>query len=76
MIMDYARYRSVVYVEQEVASLFLDEPTPVATYRLMVERLNEVALNAEQSRSLLADLASEYYEPRGTDAPAEGLGLA
>ncbi|WNV89807.1 helix-turn-helix transcriptional regulator [Umezawaea sp. Da 62-37] len=76
MIMDYARYRSVVYVEQEISSLFLDEPTPVATYRLMAERLAEVALDEEESRSMLADLASEYYEPRGTDAPAGDPELA
>ncbi|PRY42577.1 helix-turn-helix domain-containing protein [Umezawaea tangerina] len=76
MIMDYARYRSVVYVEQEVSSLFLDEPTPVATYRLMAERLDEVALNEEESRSLLADLGSEYYEPRGADDRPGNLDLA
>ncbi|MET1071411.1 MAG: helix-turn-helix transcriptional regulator [Umezawaea sp.] len=76
MIMDYARYRSVVYVEQEIASLFLDEPTPVATYRLMAERLAEVALSEEESRSKFADLASEYYEPRGIDAPAGESDLA
>lgn len=67
MIMDYARYRSVVYVEQEVASLFLDEPAPVATYRLMVERLHEVALDEEESRSTLATLAGDYYDPRGAN---------
>jgi transcriptional regulator with XRE-family HTH domain len=67
MIMDYERYRSVVYVEQEVASLFLDEPTPVATYRLMVERLHGVALDEEESRSMLATLAGDYYDPRGAD---------
>jgi transcriptional regulator with XRE-family HTH domain len=69
-IMDYARYRSVVYVEQEIASLFLDNPGPVATYRLMADRLDEVALNREESRSMLAALAGEYYDPRGADGPA------
>ena len=44
-----------------------DEPKPVATYRLMAERLHEVSLNEERSRSLLADLASECYAPRGMD---------
>ncbi len=67
MIMDYARYRSVVYIEQQVASLFLDEPMPVATYRLMAERLDQLALDGEESRLMLADLGSEHYEPRGID---------
>ncbi|HWO68280.1 MAG TPA: helix-turn-helix transcriptional regulator [Umezawaea sp.] len=76
MIMDYERYRSVVYVEQEIASLFLDEPAPVVTYRLMAERLDEVALDGEESRLMLADLASNYYEPRGLDAPTGERTLA
>jgi transcriptional regulator with XRE-family HTH domain len=73
MIMDYSRYRSVVYVEQEITSLFLDEPMPVATYRLMGERLDGLSLSAEESRSLLANLAGEYYEPRGADEHAGDL---
>lgn len=67
MIMDYQKFRSVVYVEQEISSLFLDDPAPVATYRLMVERLDEVALDGEQSQALLAELAGNYYDSRGAD---------
>lgn len=63
-LMEYTNARSVVYLENYVASTFLDRPDHVAFYRKIAVRLKDVALDEEQSRSLLAQVASEYDRPR------------
>ncbi len=71
MMMDYESHRSVTYVENEVASLFADSPEIVATHRLSLERFDQIALDEEESRSLLTTLAGDYGEPRGADDAGE-----
>ncbi|MBC6448973.1 helix-turn-helix domain-containing protein [Actinokineospora xionganensis] len=59
---EQAEYRSVVYVEQLGASTFLDGP-PVEMYQRVLASLATDALSEEESRSLLARLASDYDRP-------------
>lgn len=51
---------AVVYVEQLTASLFLDGPANIRAYRAILRRLHDHALDAGQSRTTLAELASIY----------------
>lgn len=59
-LIQYSGHPPAVYVENEVASLFLERPADIATYRRAFTRLAEVALDEGQSREFLARLASEY----------------
>ncbi|SNR56320.1 Helix-turn-helix domain-containing protein [Haloechinothrix alba] len=59
-LMQDAEHRPMVYVENETASLFLESPEDVSTYRRILARLAELALDEGQSRAWLAELASEY----------------
>jgi transcriptional regulator with XRE-family HTH domain len=71
MLMDYEAHRSVAYVENEVASLFTDAPQNIATYRLALERFDRIALDEEESLSLLTALAGDYGDPRGAGDAGE-----
>ncbi|MDV6014405.1 helix-turn-helix transcriptional regulator [Haloechinothrix sp. LS1_15] len=59
-LMEYTDHPPVVYVENEVSSLFLEQPADIATYRRILAHLAELALDEGQSRQRLAELASEY----------------
>ncbi|MBA0127718.1 helix-turn-helix domain-containing protein [Haloechinothrix sp. YIM 98757] len=59
-LMRYDEHQPVVYVENETASVFLETPEDISTYRRILARLAEVALDEGQSREWLAELASEY----------------
>jgi len=59
-LMKYVEHDSVVYVEQEAVSLFLDRRTHTDHYRKVLDRLDQAALDEGQSRRVLADLASEF----------------
>jgi hypothetical protein len=57
MIMDFASDPTIVYVEDRTTGLFLDDQDKVARYRLTVEKLTDVALDAEASVRLLKSIA-------------------
>ena len=59
-LMKYAEIDPVVNVKQEAVSLFLDRPNYTEPYLKRLERLDQVALDEEESRRVLADLASEF----------------
>lgn len=63
-LMEYEKAKPVVYLEHDVASVFLDRKDYVAHYRKAIASLRAVALDEGQSRSLLAQLASENDRPR------------
>lgn len=70
-LMSYVDHDPVVYIEQDVASLFLDSKAHTDSYRRLVKRLDSVALDEGQSRRWLADLASEFERAQeGPDARA------
>ena len=56
--------KRVVYLEHDMASLTIDSKACTDWYRDVLEKLASVALNEGESRSWLADLASEHDRPR------------
>ncbi|MEV6829198.1 DUF5753 domain-containing protein [Amycolatopsis sp. NPDC051102] len=59
-IMRYNQAPVVAYVENQTASLFLEDPADLEIYRYVLKRVADLALDGGQSREWLAALASEY----------------
>jgi hypothetical protein len=51
---------SVVYIEGVTSDLYLEKANDVQKYSVMYEHLRAQALNVEQSRQFIADIAKEY----------------
>ncbi|GAA5702005.1 transcriptional regulator [Streptomyces avermitilis] len=51
---------SVVYIEGVTSDLYLEKAADVQKYSVMYEHLRAQALNVEQSRQFIADIAKEY----------------
>ncbi|MBC9727560.1 Scr1 family TA system antitoxin-like transcriptional regulator [Streptomyces sp. TRM68367] len=51
---------SVVYIEGVTSDLYLEKPPDVQKYTVMYEHLRAQALNVDQSRQLIEDVAKEY----------------
>ena len=64
VLWEFEKARSLVFSETILANVFVEDPGAIARTRLIFDRLDEIALSAEQSRSRLA----EYVSP-----PREGL---
>jgi transcriptional regulator with XRE-family HTH domain len=57
---------SVVYIEGVTSDLYLEKPHDVQKYSVMYEHLRAQALNADQTREFLAQVAKDYAdEPAG-----------
>jgi transcriptional regulator with XRE-family HTH domain len=65
-LMEFTEFKPVVYLDSETSSLFLEEPPEIAAYRRVLNGLADKALDAGQSRELIAALATELY-PSGED---------
>jgi len=63
-LLEFADFRPVVYLENENSSLFLEQPVEIESYQQILESLAETALNEEESRKLIATLATELYVDR------------
>ncbi|MQA08463.1 MAG: helix-turn-helix domain-containing protein [Pseudonocardiaceae bacterium] len=61
MLLELIDFKPVVYLESQTASLFLEEPEEIAAYRSILGSLADTALDARQSRELIANLAVELY---------------
>ncbi|GLZ40119.1 helix-turn-helix transcriptional regulator [Actinokineospora sp. NBRC 105648] len=59
-VMQYVDQQSVVCLETQNRSLFLESSVDIATYWLILAKLAEVALTAQESRSVLAAAVSRY----------------
>jgi hypothetical protein len=59
-MMHYHDRRPMVWLEGTAVSTVVEEKEVVETYRMIRSELRRIALDEEQSRSLLARLASEY----------------
>lgn len=66
-LMEFAEHGPVLYLESPFAGMFIENSDDIATARRYLHRLAGEALDGEQSRQLLAQLASEY------DRPPEGV---
>ncbi|MDH6226458.1 MULTISPECIES: helix-turn-helix transcriptional regulator [Streptomyces] len=51
---------SVVYIEGVTSDLYLEKPNDVQKYSVMYEHLRAQALNVEQSRQFIEDIAKSY----------------
>lgn len=69
MLMGYEAHGPVVCVESLTNSLFLEKPRDIEAYTRVLKRLDRAALDAGQSRELLAKLASDLDQPE--DKPHE-----
>ncbi|RZS43699.1 helix-turn-helix protein [Herbihabitans rhizosphaerae] len=67
--MAYRIGHPVVCLDSEVVTVLVDRSEAVKRYRSITRHLETVALNEGQSRSWLAQMASEYERPR--EAPDE-----
>ncbi|MEO3744305.1 DUF5753 domain-containing protein [Plantactinospora sp. B5E13] len=59
-IIDFPRHKSVVHLEHKLASLFLEEPADVATFRRTAEALAGLALSPAESIEFIARVADEH----------------
>ncbi|TCP55276.1 helix-turn-helix protein [Tamaricihabitans halophyticus] len=61
LLLDIVDFKPVVYLESQTTSVFLEEAAEIATYRAMLARLAETALDARQSKELIGNTAIELY---------------
>jgi transcriptional regulator with XRE-family HTH domain len=59
-VMEFSDHRPVGYRDQQVASLFFEGREDIEHYRNELRKLSAIALTKEESRELLASLASFY----------------
>ncbi|MGH3793165.1 MAG: helix-turn-helix domain-containing protein [Pseudonocardiaceae bacterium] len=64
ILMEFAEFRSVVYLENTTSCAFLEKPVEIEAYRDILAALADTALNEEQSRELIATLATEFSADR------------
>ena len=58
MLMEFAEFKPVAYLDSETACLFLEKPEEIAAYRRILAALADTALGEGQSRELIAALAT------------------
>jgi transcriptional regulator with XRE-family HTH domain len=63
-LMEFAEFKPVAYLESETVSVFLERPEEIAAYRRILGALADTALSEEQSRELIATLATEFSADR------------
>ncbi|SER45407.1 Helix-turn-helix domain-containing protein [Lentzea xinjiangensis] len=62
VLWEFAKVRPLVFSETNLANVFVEDPGAIARTRLFFGRLDEVALSADQSRSMLAEYVSRPRE--------------
>jgi transcriptional regulator with XRE-family HTH domain len=64
VLMEFAEFKPVAYLESETSSLFLEKPVETAAYHDVLAALAKTALDEEGSRRLIATVAHELYADR------------
>jgi hypothetical protein len=64
ILMEFAEFKPVVYLESETSSLFLEKPVEITAYQSILGTLAQTALGERESRELIATLATELYADR------------
>src|SRR6476660_1753669 len=64
ILMEFAEFKPVVYLESETSSLFLEKPVEIAAYQDILESLAQTAMGEGESRELIATLATELSADR------------
>lgn len=65
----FSKYQSMVFLEPENSSLFIEQTEAVAGYEAIVEALSEASLDDAESRALIADRAARLQENLGEPFP-------
>lgn len=68
-VMEFTEFHPVVCLENQTSALFLERKDTVASYRLIVQDLDAVALGAWQSREWLRGLATALSEEHDDPSP-------
>jgi predicted XRE-type DNA-binding protein len=63
-LMESAEFKPVVYVEEETAGHFMEDPDQIASYRKVFAALASCALDEGQSKDRIARLAVDLYADR------------
>jgi len=63
-LMEFAEFKPVAYVESETSSLFLETPQEIKAYQRVLAALADAALDEEESRALIASLATGFRADR------------
>ncbi|MGH3928514.1 MAG: DUF5753 domain-containing protein, partial [Pseudonocardiaceae bacterium] len=63
-LMEFARFKPVVYLDSETACLFLKRPEEIAAYQRILGALAETALGERESRELIAALTTRLAADR------------
>jgi len=69
VLWEYEKVKPVVFSETNLAKVFVQDPGAIARTRLLFDRLDQVALSAEQSRSKLAKYVSRPREDLDDSGP-------
>ncbi len=64
IFMRFAEFKPVVYLEDATFCLFLEKPEEIQAYQHILNALAQTALGEEESRELIATLATEYSADR------------
>ncbi|MGQ0719440.1 MAG: helix-turn-helix domain-containing protein [Pseudonocardiales bacterium] len=64
ILLEFAEFRPVVYLESETSSLFLEKKEETAAYQGILGALAETTLGEGESRELIATVATELYANR------------
>lgn len=64
VLLESQEFRSMVYLEGETSGVFLEKPEEVAAYRNVLKGLTKVALEEEESKEVIASLATDLYGGR------------
>ncbi len=64
ILMEFAEFKPVAYLESETSSLFLEKPVEIAAYQDILESLAQTALGEGESRKLIATRATELSADR------------
>jgi len=70
-LMEYDGDRPLAYSETDVARVFARDPQAIARCQLIFERLGQLALPRQESRTLLMDHLADYDRPREDGDGAE-----
>lgn len=70
-LIEYADEAPLVYTETDLTRTFATQSQAIARSRLIFDRLGQLALPRQESRTLLMDYLAEYDRPQEDDGAAE-----
>jgi Domain of unknown function (DUF5753) len=69
-LMEFTEINPVLHIENSTSVLFMERKETIAAYRREITELSKVALDEDQSRGWLADMASQLGEEHHAHRPA------